>query len=216
MIKRLIIQVLSKSGYLRDNYLNDLEHERYWKWLYEGKPIPPPDLVKQITVKEYANRYNTNIMVETGTYKGDMVFAVKNMFDRIYTIELNDVLYSNAVERFSKYRKVSVIKGDSERELSKIIEDINEPCLFWLDAHYMESVGTKGQKETPIVKEVEYISKHSIKNHVLLIDDARYFTSENDYPSVEELRDIVRTRLPNHSFYVKNDIIRITPNVLFY
>jgi hypothetical protein len=44
---------------------------------------------------------------------------------------------------------------------------------------------------------------------VILIDDARCFTGENDYPTLDELKSFVAERKPNHKFSVEHDIIRI-------
>ena len=54
------------------------------QWLRKGKPVPAPHPVKQRIVKEYAARYGSRTFVETGTYKGDMVYAVRRAFDWIY------------------------------------------------------------------------------------------------------------------------------------
>jgi len=56
---------------------NKIQHFRdkklYRAWLHAGKPIPPPDTVKQVIVKEYAKQHRARIFIETGTYLGDMV-----------------------------------------------------------------------------------------------------------------------------------------------
>jgi hypothetical protein len=102
--------------------------------------------------------------------------------------------------------------GNSSKVLPKIIKEIEEPCLFWLDAHYSEGITVKGDKETPIMEELNHIFSHSIKDHVILIDDARCFTGINDYPSIEELKHFVLNKFPKHRFNVKDDIIRIYKN----
>lgn len=61
-----------------------------------GKPIPPPHLIKQETVKEYAHKFSIDILIETGTYLGDMVFAMKDVFSQIYSIELDSDLCMKA------------------------------------------------------------------------------------------------------------------------
>ena len=50
-------------------------------------PVPPPHVVKQRVLREYAERYELKVFVETGTYRGDMVQAMKPLFDKIYSIE---------------------------------------------------------------------------------------------------------------------------------
>jgi len=86
---------------------------------------------------------------------------------------------------------------------------VEKPCLFWLDGHYSGGNTAKGEKETPIMEELRQICAHPVKNHLILIDDAREFTGQNDYPTIESLRTFVGARLPGYGFDVKDDIIRI-------
>jgi hypothetical protein len=81
--------------------------------------------------------------------------------------------------------------------------------LFWLDGHYSGGITAKGPLDTPIVKELDSILNHSVTGHVILIDDARCFVGENDYPTIDELREILHTERPRWVFEVKDDIIRI-------
>ena len=53
----------------------------YWYWKLRGQPVRSPHLLKQRTVREYAEKYRLRTMVETGTYYGEMVAAMKNRFD---------------------------------------------------------------------------------------------------------------------------------------
>lgn len=46
-------------------------------------------------------------------------------------------------------------------------------------------------------------------NHGILIDDARLFTGEADYPSIDELASFVKARDPQRKISVADDIIRI-------
>lgn len=169
-----------------------------------------PHYGKQKTLLKYASNYELKIMVETGTYKGDMVYALQPYFEKIYSIELGKDLYNKAQERLSKYKNIQLIQGDSGESLSKILENINQPCLFWLDAHYSEGITTKGDMETPIIKELTSIFGHScISKHVILIDDARCFTGANDYPSIDSLKKYILSKYPDWIMEVKDDIIRV-------
>jgi len=47
-----------------------------------------------------------------------------------------------------------------------------------------------------------------IKNHILLIDDARCFVGENSYPTIEELRAYVLKYNNLYKMTVDCDIIR--------
>ena len=184
----------------------------YQQWEREGKLPPTPHAVKQMTVRQYAAQYKADVFIETGTYLGEMVNAIKYNFNKIYSIELSSELYMKTQRKFSKYQNIQIFHGDSAKVLSEILEHLYEPCIFWLDAHYSEGITVKGDKETPILDELERIFSHPIDGHVILIDDARFFTGKNDYPSLEEVKTLIVNRYPDYVFSVKDDIIRAHKN----
>jgi hypothetical protein len=49
------------------------------------------------------------------------------------------------------------------------------------------------------------------ESYLLLIDDARSFIGENDYPELEYLKRYVLERDPNLEFFVEKDIIHFIP-----
>ena len=173
--------------------------------------MPGPHFVKQIIIKEYARRYPLNIMVETGTFKGDMMRAMRGIFKKLYTIELHEGLHAKATELFKNKPKITCIHGDSGTELPKLVAQLNEPALFWLDGHYSGEKTAKGDIDTPILKELECILTHSVKNHIILVDDARLFVGEKDYPTIDELTLYCNERRPDLVISVSDDVIRIEP-----
>ena len=77
-----IKQVLKKT--LPDDVLKlrrDLEARRAWE--KQGRPSPPPHIIKEELIRDYAKTFNTQILIETGTYLGDMVHAMKKSFSHI-------------------------------------------------------------------------------------------------------------------------------------
>jgi hypothetical protein len=182
--------------------------DEYEKWVSAGRPAPPPHIVKQQVIKFYAETRRPNILIETGTFRGEMVDACATIFSRIYSIELSKELFLDTSKRFSTYPHISLIQGDSVEILPEILRTINEPCLFWLDGHYSGGFTAKGNKETPILQEVTSILNHHIDRHIILIDDARSFTGQNDYPTIEELRDMILSRRPDWFFEIDDDVIR--------
>lgn len=178
-------------------------------WEKKGKPIPPPYLVKREIIKKYAQKFSINILIETGTYLGETAFAMRDTFSQIYSIELDNYLYIKAKERLSDISNVHILKGDSSKILPDLLISIIKPCLSWLDGHYSGVVTAKGDLNTPILEELKHIFNHSIKSHVILVDDARLFTGQKDYPSINDLKKFIAKKRPNWLFEVKDDIIRI-------
>jgi hypothetical protein len=182
-------------------------------WISKGSPVPPPPLYKQLLVREYGKAYKIKILVETGTFLGEMILACHDNFDRIYSIELDKSLFVNATENFRSMGHIKILQGDSSVELPGVLSKIMLPALFWLDGHYSGGFTAKGKTNTPILKELTHIIRHPVKNHVILIDDARCFNGTEDYPSIEELKEMIDNNLPQSVFEVRNDIIRITPDL---
>ena len=106
-------------------------------------------------------------------------------------------------------KHITILHGDSGEVLEQVLARINKPCLFWLDGHYSGGVTAKGSLETPIQKELTHIFNHpQAHNHIILIDDARLFTGQDDYPALQFLQDL--TISAGFDVYeVKDDIIRI-------
>lgn len=172
---------------------------------------PAPHATKQAAIRELAAEYGARIFVESGTYQGDMVEAMKPVFETLYSIELSPELHAAAVVRFSGDSHVELLQGDSGDELRHLMGRINGPALFWLDGHYSGGVTAKGVLDTPVWAELEHILNAPDLKHVILIDDARLFGRDSAYPTVEAVEDFVKTRRPNVVIDVANDSIRILP-----
>ena len=183
---------------------------RTWQWKRQGRPIPPPAFIKQRCVKEYGKRFLLSTLIETGTFQGDMVDATKNTFDRIISIELDISRYQCAKERFARFGHIRILQGDSQQVLPGVLAVISQPALFWLDAHYSGTGTARGTLETPIMFELQCILNHSVRDHVILIDDARNFIGQSDYPTLDQARELItRDRGQAWISCVKDDIIRI-------
>lgn len=181
------------------------------EWEKKGKPVPPPHIVKQRVLKEYSKKYGLRIMVETGTFYGEMVEAMKNNFDLIYSIELSKDLYEYCTKKFKGYINIKLIHGDSGTELGNILDEISQPALFWLDGHYSAGVTAKGTKDTPIYEELHHILNSEDRGHIIIIDDARCFGTDPAYPSIEELLHFIKSKRPDVNIVIQDDSIRIVP-----
>ena len=208
-MRRRIIEKLKKIKPLYTSY-------RFIKEKIHKKEIDidfPDGLIKRNDIRLISEKYpNIKILIETGTFFGDTLEFFKSDFAKLYSIELSEALAKKARKRFQYDTNIEIIEGDSSVQLSNILSNINSPCLFWLDGHYStefwvgdEYIKTaKGDKNTPILKELKQIMLHEIKNHVILIDDARLFNGKGDYPSIKKLKNFVSMNLPKHSFEILN------------
>jgi predicted O-methyltransferase YrrM len=181
---------------------------RITAWTNAGRPVPPPPEIKQGIVADHARLSGRACLVETGTYNGDMVFAQRRRFRRIFTIELDDRLFERATKRFERDPHVVVLHGDSGEVLPTLLESIRWPCVFWLDGHFSGGSTARGKVETPVIQELEAILRHATPGHVILIDDARCF-GVGDYPPIDTLRAQVAQARPDWTLDVRDDVIRI-------
>ena len=77
--------------------------------------------------------------------------------------------------------------------------------------HYSAGITARGDKDTPVLAELETIARHPVRDHVILIDDARCFDGSHDYPKLQEIQEFALRHWPDHTFEVKDDIVRILP-----
>lgn len=185
-----------------------LEKKQFESWQKSGCPVPPPHIVKQSIIGEYQQKYGYTILVETGTYSGDMVEAQKTRFKKIISIELGIDLYEKARKRFNNDKNVVIVQGDSGKVLPQLLKDINEPIIFWLDGHYSAGITAKGDKECPVFEELAAIFNNNKFNHIVLIDDARCFNGTGDYPAIESLTEYIINKNEKYKVEIKHDIIR--------
>lgn len=201
---------LSGPAQAANHLVDSLQQRRALRqWEASGRTLPPPHLVKQWTVRRYAEEFSLGVLVETGTYLGAMISATQDLFRQIHSIELDPALYRRAQRRFARHRHISLYLGDSAAILPDLLAGLHEPCLFWLDAHHAGVLTARGEVESPVRQEVEHILRHPVCGHVILVDDARAFRGQGGYPTLAGLQATVAARRPDWTFEVLYDIIRI-------
>lgn len=213
IIKLLKVMILNSFIYKKNVFgvKNFSENKAIIRnWIQEGKPIPPPEAYKYLTIINYAKIYNLKILIETGTYVGGTIKATKKFFKRIYSIEIDKDLFNLAKKEFQEDKNIYLLNGDSSKLLPELLKELEESCVFWLDAHYSGKNTSRGDKETPIFEELKAISKANNQKNIILIDDARLFNGTNDYPTIDNLKNFITKYFPHTTFEVRDDIIRIS------
>jgi hypothetical protein len=182
----------------------------YWYWILRGRPVRSPHLLKQKVVREYGQKYELKTLVETGTYYGEMVAAMKGRFDQIYSIEYAPALAERAQRKFAGEAKIEILCGDSGALMPEVLSRLAGPALFWLDAGYYGWVGMRTRtNEQRLSAELGMILSHGYA-HTVLLDDARGLTGRDGIPSVDEVKSYVETAFPGRRVAVQYDIMRIT------
>lgn len=113
------------------------------------------------------------VYVETGLFRGDGIQAALGHFEEIHGIELDPIFHADVRDRFLDTPNVSIHLGDSAKAISYLY--INEPALFFLDAHYSggkTAYGAIEDKGCPVLRELKEIGKREYPD-VIVIDDMR-------------------------------------------
>jgi hypothetical protein len=171
----------------------------------------PSNRKKHSLILEYARAHALRTFVETGTYTGETVDAVRAQFERVWTIELEPTLADLARLRFAPFPEISVLQGDSTDKLRDVLAQLHEPALFWLDGHVSTGKSARGEDPSPVLRELELILLHPVRAHVVLIDDARLLTGRDGWPALERLLELIDQRRPDLDVEVSNDVIRAVP-----
>jgi hypothetical protein len=208
---RRALEVMPFFGSLRTWFLQSRNQAILAEWERSGRPVPPPHVVKQQALLDYAGEFGLQVLVETGTFYGDMVEAMRGRFDRVYSIELSERLYKVAKARFKRAQNVELIHGDSGQRLGQVVGKLDQPALFWLDGHYSGGITARGAKDAPIYEELASIFGGRRLDHVVLIDDARILGADPAWPTLADLTAFVKAHRPDLAIQVHDDIVRITP-----
>lgn len=196
---RLIVWIRRKQGNLDELSAQSRSN------VYHHSPVH--DLIRSIAAK-----HSVKVFFETGTYLGNTVFGIKNAFDEVYSAELSEELAKLARQRFARDEHVHIISGDSSAALRVFLSGLEQPAVFWLDAHYSAGVTAMGALQTPVKDELAAILAHPVKRHHVLIDDVKDFNGLNDYPTVDEILSMVKELgAGDYQAWVEGSVFRIVP-----
>lgn len=142
------------------------------------------------------------IFFETGTHKGDSVQdAIDLGFETIISVEIEPHFFDESYKRFmpldiwgprpTETPELYLYKGDSSFMMPELLEKVNRPALFWLDAH-------RNGHESPIKHEIKHILNHEIDDHTIIIDDLEFVNIVCDLTSLET--DFLNKN-PNYKFH---------------
>ena len=175
----------------------------------KGHVKPMPEQMKRLTLRHYANRYKLKTFIETGTFRGETLSFLEPQMDEMHSVELSPELHHAAQKKFEGFSKIHLHHGDSAVVFPNILNSVNNPALIWLDAHYSAKITAHGPKETPILEELASIFSSKKCRHFILIDDAREFEGNPEYPSLQQVREMALNN--NYHYECRFDLIRLTP-----
>jgi hypothetical protein len=155
--------------------------------------------------------------IETGTYLANTTLWAAQHFDRVISMEADPKLYDRATKRLALCPNVDVRLGRSQDLLALLVRKLSHPALIWLDAHWCGGdIAVAGEdEECPLLKEIAAIDT-GITQHLILIDDARYFFNcpppphkHEHWPSEGAVMEQLRAKYDSYICVTNDVIIRI-------
>lgn len=158
---------------------------------------------------------NLTTAVEGGTYLGGTAKKLSREFEKVYTIEKSDVMFTKAKENIRSIYNITQLLGDSREHLPKLVAEYDD-ILFWLDAHWSGGDTYGEEDQCPLLQELVIIFQSAIRNYAILIDDARLFLAPpplphrlKNWPTIKQVADILPS---NFDMIVHEDVIYLVPS----
>lgn len=163
--------------------------------------------------------------IETGANVGETAEWASEHFEKVTTIELDDDLYDEALEKRGHIENLEFVKGASQQELVHIVPELDEPAVFHLDAHcggkWAATAGESRERDDldicPLLDELEVLAETDV-SHYLFIDDARVFTSPrrrpfdmDEWPNLQEVIHALEAVDPDYEILIYKDEIIAVP-----
>lgn len=177
--------------------------------------------------KELVKEFGVKTVVETGTYKGDSTVEIAEMVDNTVSIEIKREHFEDAKKRFEGYQtvfeshtawrgmkghsEVSLFYGNSPEVMTTIIPTLQEPILFFLDAHWTEY--------WPLKDEIKAIKPRP--DSLIIIHDVmvpgKDFGYDAHIPGIGTVPGYLHQGIVLNYDFVKHDLAYVNPNYkIFY
>lgn len=125
--------------------------------------------------------------VETGTYMGDTSKVLSRYVKNVYTIEIKSELYEIAKSNNDGINNIMYYLGDTIKLLPDICKRLDQPTLFFIDAHISGADTTWNNTQyVPLLEELDIILSNLINksNNVFIFDDVRLFDQYHDWKGI--------------------------------
>jgi len=134
------------------------------------------------------DKYSYRNFVETGSYRGFTIDNLIDEYDVIHSIELSSKWYGYCLKKFSNHGHVHLYEGDSRSILPMVLENINEPAVIFLDAHYSGGTTARLEKDTPLLEELDIVGQRLYPD-IVIIDDISFLGQKGGNEPDEPVSD---------------------------
>lgn len=113
--------------------------------------------------KRLIQEFEIDLIIETGTYKGQTTEVLSEICKEVVTIEINGGYQAEAIRRNKMRKNIIFLSGSSPQVLNTILPKYKDrKILMFLDAHW--------NKYNPLPDELKMIAKHEIKPVIAIHD----------------------------------------------
>jgi hypothetical protein len=166
----------------------------------------PHSYTKFRQIKSIQEKTNSTVFIETGTYRGVTTKRCSSIFEKIYTIELDEKLATGAAAYLANKKNIEVIQGDALAVLPKLLNgEVVNNVLIFLDGHFSGGETACGNLLEPAVEELTIISKYRDKVKGIVIDDFRLFGTEHGFPKKSDLLKVAEKYFDDYEITVHLD-----------
>ena len=156
--------------------------------LSRGLPINLHSYMKYTVLRRLRQRTGARCLIETGTFLGVTSARCAHVFDRVFTIELDAKLASQAAAYLRRFPNVEVLQGDAIKLLPQVIaRDNAREAVVFLDCHYSGGDTALGDVPEPAVLELEILAQYADRICGVVVDDFRLFGVEPGFPNKADL-----------------------------
>lgn len=134
----------------------------------------------------HQHHHELNVAVESGTFKGAATRILSSIFRTVHTVELSEKLYKENRSWVKDFPNVYAIWGDSAEVIPELAASINQPALWFLDAHWTPFYPDASREQPfPLWAELEALSKREFAD-LILVDDVHAMGRSGWGPSPPE------------------------------
>ena len=145
----------------------------------------------------------SKVFIEAGTYRGVTADRCARVFDRVYTIELNQALAKKAADFLKSRKNVTVIEGNALVVLPQILQLSEvDNAFIYLDGHPCDSTTSAGAVPEAAVEELVALSPYQEKINAIVVDDFRNFGVEKEFPAKSALLKAAEDNFRDSHFHI--------------
>jgi len=152
----------------------------------------PHSYSKVRQIRALANRTNSRVLIEAGTFLGNTAMRCSGNFESVITIELDANLFRQAKAYLARKRNVSCLEGDALKLLPAVLEraDVTASLVF-LDGHFSGGETAHGELAEPACEELAVLARYKDKINAVIVDDFRCFGRDSGWPKRSRLLESI-------------------------